>query len=88
MNANGSNFHLVLTQQDWQSWACDGMALADLWQASPPQQGVEWSCDALQLRAEILLFLPARVTTRRSLAQRRGVGRIATAMFTGWATMA
>ena len=36
MNANGSNFHLVLTQQDWQGWACDGMALADVWQASPP----------------------------------------------------
>ena len=42
MNANGSNFHLVLTQQDWQGWACDGMALADLWQASPPAlPGVE-----------------------------------------------
>lgn len=75
MNANGSNFHLVLTQQDWQGWACDGRALADLWQASPPAlPGVEWRCDALQLRAEIFAFPAGKSDNPPQLGQRRGVG--------------
>jgi phage tail-like protein len=75
MNANGSNFHLVLTQQDWQSWACDGRSLADVWQASPPSlPGVEWRCDELQLRAEIFAFPAGKSDNPPQLAQRRGVG--------------
>jgi phage tail-like protein len=75
MNANGSNFHLVLTQQDWQSWACDGMVFGRFVAGQPAAlPGVEWRCDALQLRAEIFAFPAGKSDNPPQLAQRRGVG--------------
>jgi phage tail-like protein len=80
MDANGTRFHLLFGYDDWARCAVDGVALNDLWSASPPRPdggGLEWnnSRAELMLRTKLLKYVAAPKDAAPSLESRRGAGR-------------
>jgi len=79
MDANGTRFHLLFGYDDWARCAVDGVALNDLWSASPPRPdggGLEWSNSRaeLTLRKKLFKYVAAPKDTAPSLGSRRGAG--------------
>lgn len=82
MDANGTHFHLLLGQNDWEQCidADTGVALGDAWSSSPfNEQMTNFGWDdarvELTLQPRLFQFVAAPKDTAPELSQRRGAGR-------------
>ena len=81
MDANGTQFHLLLSRDDWANCSVDGIKLRQLWETfgSPPTEAARVIFDEeraeLTLQSRFFKYVASPNDTRPALSNRRGAGR-------------